>query len=133
MYRKIKILIVEDNELNLKIVSFWLSKSNIFHKTSFTGEEAFEIFNKEWFDVIIMDLMLPGITGFETTRLIRKTGTEIYGRQPLIIALTANTLDNDRGRCLREGMDEYLCKPFEIKKLKDIMENRFNSKNEMHL
>jgi len=133
LFKNIKILIVEDNELNLKIVSFWLSKSNIIYNTSSSGEEAAERFHKEWFDVIIMDLMLPGLTGFEATKLIRKAGTEIYGRQPLIIALTANTLDNDRERCLLEGMDEYLCKPFDIKKLKDILENRFNRKNDMLL
>jgi CheY-like chemotaxis protein len=68
-----------------------------------------------------MDLMLPGINGFETARLIRKAGHENYGRQPFMIALTANTLDNDRERCLKEGMDEYISKPFDMKKLNDIL------------
>jgi len=131
MFYNYKILIVEDNELNLKILSFWLYKRKLNFKTSLSGEEAVEKFNKEWFDVILLDLMLPGLSGFETTRLIRKTGDEVYGQQPLIIALTANTLDNDRERCLKAGMDDYLSKPFNINEFIHILEKMIIGKNEI--
>jgi len=123
MNNKYKILIVEDNKLNQKILSFWLSKEHYVFKVSETGEDAIETFKQEWFDVVIMDIMLSGINGFETTRQIRIEGNKVYKKQPFIIALTANTLDNDKNRCLKNGMDDYLAKPFDMKKLDSILES----------
>jgi CheY-like chemotaxis protein len=125
MNNKYKILIVEDNKLNQKILSFWLSKGHFVFKVSETGEDAIEIFKQEWFDVVIMDIMLSGINGFETTRQIRIEGNKVYKKQPFIIALTANTLDNDKNRCLKNGMDDYLAKPFDMKKLDYILESLY--------
>lgn len=91
---------------------------------SSTGEEAVEIYRKEFFDFILMDLMLPGISGYEATNQIRKIEKDFYsGQTTFIIALTANTMDGDREKCIKNGMDEYMSKPFEISKLLDI----FNS------
>lgn len=61
-------------------------------------------------DLVIMDLMLPGISGYETARRIR-VSEQVSGRKSLIIALTANAMDNDREQCLSAGMDEYMPKP----------------------
>jgi CheY-like chemotaxis protein len=122
MFYILKILIVEDNHLNQKILSFWLSKNTYTYCFVYRGEEAVDLFKKEWFDVIIMDIMLPGINGFETTNQIRNIGREVYKKQPFIIALTANTLDNDRNRCMNAGMDEYLTKPFDFTLLNNILE-----------
>jgi CheY-like chemotaxis protein len=123
MFYNKTILIIEDNTLNQKIISFWLSQNNYKHKFVKQGEEAVELFKNMWFDIILMDIMLPGINGFETTRRIRILGEEIYEKQPYIIAITANTLDNDRKRCLQSGMDEYLSKPFDITQLNNILES----------
>jgi CheY-like chemotaxis protein len=117
------ILIIEDNLLNQKILSFWLAKKNYNYFFAQRGEEALELFKIQWFDVILMDIMLPGINGFETTHIIRKIGEEVYAKQPYIVALTANTLDNDRKKCLQSGMDEYLSKPFDIAQLNNILES----------
>jgi osomolarity two-component system sensor histidine kinase NIK1 len=117
------ILIIEDNQLNQKIISFWLAKINYSFIFASSGEEAVEIFKNQWFDVILMDIMLPGINGFETTYKIRNMGDKIYSKQPFIIALTANTLDNDRKRCLQAGMNEFLSKPFDIIQLNNILES----------
>lgn len=119
-----KILVVEDNPLNQKILSYYLTKEKIQAKIVSTGEECVEIYTNEWYPVLLMDLMLPGINGFETTQIIRNIEKEKYNcRKTYIIALTANTLDNDRQKCLQNGMDEYIAKPFDIKKLRIIMEN----------
>jgi CheY-like chemotaxis protein len=122
MYSNKSILIIEDNLLNQKIISFWLSRYKYSFNFTQSGEEAVELFTIHWFDIILMDIMLPGINGFETSRRIRIIGDEIYAKQPYIVALTANTLDNDRKRCLQSGMDEYLSKPFDIIQLNHILE-----------
>jgi CheY-like chemotaxis protein len=124
------ILIIEDNLLNQKILSYWLSKHKYSYHFTFRGEEAVELFKNQWFDIILMDIMLPGINGFETTRRIRIIGDEIYAKQPYIVALTANTLDNDRKRCLQTGMDEYLSKPFDIIQLNHILESYLKIKDD---
>jgi CheY-like chemotaxis protein len=123
MFYNKSILIIEDNLLNQKIISFWLSKNKYECNFVSRGEEAVELFKNKWFDIILMDIMLPGINGFETTRIIRIIGEEVYAKQPYIIAITANTLDNDRKRCLQSGMDEYLSKPFDITQLNNILES----------
>ncbi len=117
-----KILLVEDNTLNQKIVAFYLKKEQHEVTIATTGEEAVALFQPGIFDVVLMDLMLPGIDGFETTRQIKaKENNQPNVIKAKIIALTANTLDNDRERCLQQGMDEYLAKPFDMIKLNSIL------------
>lgn len=128
MFCNLQLLIIEDNLLNQKIISFWLAKNGINFTFASSGEEAMEIFKGKWFDVVIMDIMLPGLNGLETTKLLREICKQSYCKQPYIIALTANTLDNDRIRCLSNGMDEYMVKPFEFQQLNHILEDHFRNK-----
>lgn len=116
-----KLLIVEDNLLNQKILSFYMKKE-FETRVASTGEEALEILRNEWFDIVLMDLMLPGMDGYGVSLQIRQLEKVLYyHRRIKIIALTANTLDNDKARCLQGGMDGYLSKPFEYQKLHDIL------------
>ncbi len=113
-----KILLIEDNLLNQKVVIFYLQKLNYNITTADDGNDAIEIVNKETFDLILMDIMLPGKNGYEITREIRKLEKENNIENPVpIIALTANTYDNDRDKCLAAGMNEYLEKPFNSQQL----------------
>ncbi len=128
MKNDFRILVVEDNRLNQKILSFWLSKDNYQFEVSETGEDAIDAFSKRWFDLIIMDIMLPGINGFETTSRLREMENVLYGRKTYILALTANTMDNDRDNCIKVGMNEYMSKPFDMKKLKSIIESVYLQK-----
>ncbi len=114
-----KILVVEDNPLNQKILSFYLGRQGHELNLVASGEKALEVMAHEGADVVILDLMLPGISGYETARRIRLLEQEL-GRRSFIIALTANAMDNDREQCLQAGMDEYMSKPFDIRKLNDI-------------
>lgn len=119
-----KILLVEDNLLNQKIVSFYLRKENHDISIASSGEEALNIYTESEFEIVLMDLMLPIMNGIETTREIRAFEQQQPARKKaFIIALTANTLDNDREQCLQNGMDEYMAKPFDIQKLNYILEN----------
>ena len=119
------ILLVEDNLLNQKVVMFNLKKLNYNITAKTNGREALEEFKRTRFDLILMDIMLPEMNGFEITQEIRILEKEnnIENEVP-IIALTANTYDNDREKCLRVGMNEYLAKPFTAQQLIDMI-NKF--------
>ncbi|HNU78230.1 MAG: response regulator [Prolixibacteraceae bacterium] len=121
MIKSRKILVIEDNLLNQKILFFLLRKKHEI-KICSSGECALQLFKSEWFDIVLMDLMLPGIDGYETAGRLRVMEKKLYGkRKMIIIALTANTLDNDRDRCLASGMNDYLPKPFNMQKFNDIL------------
>jgi len=115
----LKILLVEDNLLNQRIVLFSLKKYNHIVTIANNGLEAVEKFKTAQFDVILMDIMMPVMDGLEATVKIREVEvTNNAGKRTPIIALTANTMDNDRNKCLSYGMDEFMVKPFDIEKLK---------------
>ncbi|HET6557831.1 MAG TPA: response regulator [Prolixibacteraceae bacterium] len=117
----LKILLVEDNLLNQRIVLFSLKKFNHAVTIANNGLEAVEKFRKDKFDVILMDIMMPVMDGLEATVQIREVEQSVKpDKRTPIIALTANTMDNDRNKCLSYGMDEFLSKPFDIEKLRDV-------------
>ena len=107
------ILLVEDNLLNQKVVIFNLKKYN-YNVTAVTnGLEAIEQVKEHAYDLVLMDIMLPEMDGYEITAAIREYETSNAIENPVpIIAITANTLDNDREKCFNVGMNEYLSKPF---------------------
>ncbi len=118
MGESLMILLVEDNLLNQRIVTFSLKKFNHEVVIANNGVEAIEHFSVRKFDVILMDIMMPVMDGLEATVKIREfeVKNSIEKRTP-IIALTANTMDNDRDKCISYGMDEFMAKPFDIEKL----------------
>jgi len=85
------------------------------------GLEAIERFREQKFHVILMDIMMPVMDGLEATVKIREE-EKLVGNEKRtpIIALTANTLDNDRDKCISFGMDDFMAKPFDMEKLKII-------------
>lgn len=119
----LKILLVEDNLLNQRIVQFSLKKYNHDITVANNGLEAVTKFVESEFDVILMDIMMPVMDGLEATVKIREVEqlNNAQKRTP-IIALTANTMDNDRSKCLSYGMDEFMAKPFDVEKLKSIFQ-----------
>lgn len=121
MRERLKILLVEDNILNQRIVTLSLKKFDHEVVIANNGVEAINQFNERNFDVILMDIMMPVMDGLEATVKIREIETQnnIDKRTP-IIALTANTMDNDKEKCLSYGMDEFMTKPFDIEKLNSI-------------
>ncbi len=121
MGERLNILLVEDNLLNQRIVTFSLKRFNHEVVIANNGIEAIEQFSEKKFDVILMDIMMPVMDGLEATTKIREfeVKNSIEKRTP-IIALTANTMDNDRDKCISYGMDEFMAKPFDIEKLNII-------------
>ena len=129
MNEKLSILLVEDNVLNQRIVTFSLKKYNHSVQIANNGLEALELFKSNKFDVILMDIRMPVMDGLEATLKIREHEEQnnILDKTP-IIAVTANTMDNDREKCLSYGMNEFMAKPFDVEKLAMIFsELRINS------
>lgn len=120
----LKVLLVEDNLLNQRLMNINLSKLNCIITIANNGQEGVEIFKKKQFDVILMDLMMPVMDGFESSREIRKIEKEekFRGYTP-IIAFTANTLNNDFQKCVENGMDYLMEKPFNAYKFIEIIES----------
>ena len=113
-----KILLVEDNLMNQKVVMFNLKKLNCEITPVSNGKEALENFKNNSYDLILMDIMLPEMNGYEITTEIRKFEKLREVKNPVtIIALTANTYENDKEKCISVGMNEYLSKPFSAQQL----------------
>lgn len=110
-----RILIVEDNPVNQKVLNAILKKKNYETLTANNGEEALKKLDKQPVDLILMDCQMPVMDGFEASRKIRERKSK-YGYPP-IIAVTANAMSEDRDRCIDAGMNDYLAKPVDRYKL----------------
>ncbi|PTN08920.1 CheY-like chemotaxis protein [Mangrovibacterium marinum] len=122
MKEKLSILLVEDNVLNQRIVTFSLKKFNHDIEIANNGLEALNVFKEKKFDVILMDIMMPVMDGLEASLKIREYEKENNIVDPTpIIAVTANTMDNDREKCLAHGMNEFIAKPFDVSKLNFVL------------
>ncbi len=115
----LKILVAEDNQINRKLVTSLLTKMGFRVDSVINGQEALEIVKKMDFDIVLMDIQMPEMSGIEATIKIRE---EVPAeRQPLIIALTANVLAEDRETCIRSGMVDYMPKPVNFTLLQDML------------
>lgn len=124
----IKVLVAEDNEFNTLLVLSILEEWGINTKTVVNGLLAIDALKSEHFDLILMDVQMPEMGGFEASQIIR---TEMNSNIP-IIALTANALKGDDLKCLDAGMDDYVSKPFEPEDLRTkIIKYTNNNKEKM--
>ncbi len=112
MKRK-KILLVEDNLINQKIAKLMLQKFDQVIDVAENGLIAVEKFRNDTYDLILMDLHMPELNGFEATRKIREFEQENKHKEKVrIYAMTASSLQDESENCLCAGMDGYLSKPF---------------------
>ncbi len=104
------ILVVEDNRVNQLVASRTLEQMGHRVEIAANGKIALEILGRNIYDLILMDIQMPGLDGYQTTAAIRELELEQNRRTP-IIAMTAHAMKGDRERCLAAGMDDYLAKP----------------------
>ncbi|MCL5037878.1 MAG: PAS domain S-box protein [Chloroflexi bacterium] len=116
----LSVLIVEDDKLNYLLIEGALELTRCKFKHAENGKEAVDLFKKEHFDIILMDVRMPFMDGIEATKTIRKLEENEGGHIP-IIALTAYVMEGDRKKFLSAGMDDYLGKPLDLEKLKDMI------------
>ena len=117
------ILLVEDNPTNQRLMIAILGKSGHRVCVAGSGEDALEVLATRTFDLVLMDVQLPGIDGLETVRRIRAASGAAHARVP-VVALTANAMAGDRECCLDAGMDDYLAKPVRRAELLDVIARR---------
>ena len=111
--RSLRLLVVEDNAVNQSVTSAFLS--HLGHKVVIApnGEQGIKEALTGDFDVILMDVQMPGVDGFQATAAIRKLAESSKARIP-IVAMTAHAMRGDRERCLAAGMDTYISKPLDV-------------------
>src|SRR5262249_31453848 len=106
----LRVLLAEDNVVNQRLVVRLLEKQGHQVTLACTGREALDAWERDNFDVVLMDVQMPDVDGLEATSLIR-VGERRTGRHVPIIAMTAHAMKGDRERCLEAGMDGYVSKP----------------------
>lgn len=115
---QLKILLAEDNKVNQKVATFTLKKLGYKADIANNGLEVLEMLEKQFYDVILMDMQMPEMDGITATKKIRESAQP----QPYIIALTANALEEDKEMCLNAGMNDYISKPLDIAQLREALE-----------
>lgn len=116
----LSILLAEDNPINQKVALINLHKSGHSVEVASNGIEALNLFRKKTYDLILMDVQMPEMDGIQSTIKIREDEKRLGTHIP-IIAMTANTLDNDRDTCIEAGMDYFITKPFKAEQLNDVI------------
>ncbi|HYF66433.1 MAG TPA: response regulator, partial [Herpetosiphonaceae bacterium] len=118
----LSILLVEDNLINQKVALLTLERLGYQAAVANNGGEAVAAVQREPYTVVLMDMHMPEMDGLEATRRIRRLPALAAGRQPYIIALTANAIQGDRELCLAAGMDDYISKPLQVAALRAALE-----------
>ena len=113
-----RLLLVDDNELNALLASRVLQMLGIDVTIAENGAVALDAFARARFDVVLMDCQMPVLDGYNAARHIRELEARTGARRTPIVAITANTLDGEREKCLAAGMDDYLGKPYSARDLR---------------
>ncbi len=117
-----RLLVVEDNAVNREVIIDLLDGEGLTLDVVTNGQEAVDAFTAQRYDLVLMDCQMPVLDGFTATGAIRVLERERDQQPTPIVALTANALEGDRGRCLAAGMDDYLAKPFTAIGLREMLE-----------
>ncbi len=117
---RLQVLLVEDNAINQKVAHAMLQKMGYKIDIAFNGAEAVEALQQKNYGLVLMDLQMPVMDGYEATRTIRGSGKVLNSNVP-IVAMTANATKEDRQQCLDSGMDDYIPKPVERKVMMNML------------
>ena len=123
----LRILLVDDNDVNQKVAARILGQIGYKPDLAENGRKALDALDKNIYDLVFMDVMMPEMDGLEATRNIRERqknpgGHPHYGGRIIIVAMTAHAMQSDREKCLAAGMDDYLAKPVRPADIRGILE-----------
>ncbi len=122
--KNLKILLAEDNPVNVKVVEFFMARIGQTVDIAENGIIAVEKFKTGNYDLILMDINMPEMDGYEAARVIRQMEEEQgHSKRIQIVAMTANAMAGDREKCLSLGMNDYISKPFRLPDMKRILSN----------
>ncbi len=120
--RHLRVLLAEDNRTNQKVATIMLERLGHEVAVVENGAEAVEALRVDRFDLVLMDVQMPEMDGFEATRRIRDPESGVTDTRIPIVAMTAHAMKGDRERCLESGMDAYLAKPIKPGELRDVID-----------
>jgi CheY-like chemotaxis protein len=115
----LNILIADDNFINQKLIERILRKLGYQTDTACNGIQVLDFMAKKQYNVILMDIRMPEMDGFEAMQNVRQMTMD----QPYIVAMTANALPSDREECLQSGMNDYIAKPIYMNDIVEILKN----------
>lgn len=119
-----RILVAEDYLINQEVIKETLELMQIHVELAENGQEAVNKHQTNMYDLILMDIQMPLMDGFQATKTIRQQ--EGKTKHTPIIALTANAISGDQQRCLDAGMDDYITKPIDFQKLEEIIKKHLS-------
>ncbi|MCX6675213.1 MAG: response regulator [Methanothrix sp.] len=117
--KPLRILLAEDNLINQKVALKMLKKLGYSADLAANGLEVMQALERKTYDLILMDIQMPVMDGFEAAKRIRKQ----WPIGPRIVAITAYALKGDRERCIQAGMDDYISKPIQLDELRSVLES----------
>jgi PAS domain S-box-containing protein len=120
--RSMRILVAEDNTVNQRLATDVLEREGHHVQVAGSGREAIAMLQREEFDLVLMDIQMPELDGLQATAHIRQM-EHISGKRLPIVAMTAQTGEFDRQRCLKAGMDAYVSKPIRVSELMNLIES----------
>jgi signal transduction histidine kinase/DNA-binding response OmpR family regulator len=120
--RRLHVLLAEDNAVNQRLAASLLERRGHRVTIAANGRDALDALERQTFDVVLIDVQMPEMGGFEATAAIRKKEETTGARIP-IVAMTAHAMKGDRERCLEAGMDDYLTKPLDSRRLCAVVES----------
>jgi CheY-like chemotaxis protein len=124
-FRDARILVAEDNEVNRRVLLRLLERLGCRVDLVVNGTEAVECFQRDVYQLVLMDLHMPDMDGLEATRRLRQM--ENKGRRTPIVAVTASAMNEDRDRCRSAGMDDYLAKPVSMGDLTALLQRHISN------
>jgi two-component system, cell cycle response regulator DivK len=118
----IRVLVVDDHPTNLRLITGVLESQGHTHATANDGQSALQMLEREGFDLVLLDIQMPGLSGTQVAERIRGNPTSTGLK---LIAVTALAMPGDRDEILRAGFDGYVAKPFRIPELLEVMRRVF--------
>ena len=116
----LKVLVAEDHPINCKLARLYLAKLGCECVIVHDGNEALDAYAQQHFDAVLMDLHMPGMDGFETTKhLVDRRDRD--GKRPYVIALTAGASSYEKAKAAEVGMNDFLLKPVQIEQLREAL------------
>jgi CheY-like chemotaxis protein len=107
-----RVLLAEDNPVNQEVAREYLMLFGCEVELAENGQQAIDLLERDWFDIVLMDCQMPLLDGLSATRIIRAKERDSGSAPVPIVAVTANAFDSDRAAALEAGMDDFLTKPF---------------------